>query len=221
MNSHSTRMQKAALKPRKQPAQDRSTATVEALHTAAIQVLTREGLRRCTTTRIAERAGASVGTLYQYYPNRDALLAAVLARHLEHVAEVVEQACATHRQRPVAEMARGLVVAFLAEKLRNPGESRALYAVAAERGGPALVMRMHARMTAAIAAMLSSATDARFDDATVVASITLNALTGPVRNVLEGRAPRGFETELETQLVLLATAYLQAHRPKRRAATKR
>ena len=72
-----------ALKPRKSPVQARSTATVQTLHVAAIQVLTQEGLSRCTTTRIAERAGMSVGSLYQYYPNRDALLAAVLEKHLD------------------------------------------------------------------------------------------------------------------------------------------
>ena len=47
----------APLKPRKSPIQDRSAATVEALHAATIQVLIREGLGRCTTTRIAARAG--------------------------------------------------------------------------------------------------------------------------------------------------------------------
>jgi AcrR family transcriptional regulator len=74
-----------ALEARKSPVQARSAATVAALHSAAIQVLTRDGLSRCTTTRIAERAGISVGSIYQYYPNRDALLAAALEGHLERV----------------------------------------------------------------------------------------------------------------------------------------
>ena len=51
----------AALKPRKSPVQARSTATIDALHIAAVQVLTREGLSGCTTTRVAARAGISVG----------------------------------------------------------------------------------------------------------------------------------------------------------------
>jgi AcrR family transcriptional regulator len=146
-----------ALRPRKSPVQARSAATIDALHVAAIQVLTRDGLSRCTTTRVAARAGISVGSLYQYYPNRDALLAAVLEQHLDEVAGAVEGACRAHQGKPVSDMASGLIAAFLAIKLRNPKESKALYAVAGERGGAALAGRMHGRMVAAITAMLESA----------------------------------------------------------------
>ena len=200
-----------ALKPRKSPVQARSTATIDALHTAAIQVLTREGLSRCTTTRIAGRAGMSVGSLYQYYPNRDALLAAVLERHLEGIAAAVERACREQRGKPVSRMASALVGAFLAAKLSDPEESKALYAVAGERGGGALVIRMHQRMVVAIAALLTSAPDVRFDDPDMTAMIAFSTLMGPVRSLLEGHAPAGFEACLEEQLVLLLTAYLQAH----------
>ena len=58
-----------SFKPRKQPVQARSEATVSALCQASIQVLLAVGYRRLTTTRVAERAGVSVGTLYQYFPN--------------------------------------------------------------------------------------------------------------------------------------------------------
>jgi AcrR family transcriptional regulator len=200
-----------ALRPRKSPVQARSAATIDALHVAAIQVLTRDGLSRCTTTRVAARAGISVGSLYQYYPNRDALLAAVLEQHLDEVAGAVEGACRAHQGKPVSDMASGLIAAFLAIKLRNPRESKALYAVAGERGGAALAGRMHGRMVAAITAMLESAPDAHFDNAAVTAAIALNAMVGPVRAFLEGRAPMNFEAWLEGQLVRLLTAYLQTH----------
>jgi AcrR family transcriptional regulator len=153
-NSHSMSTVAVALRPRKSPVQARSTATIDALHIAAIQVLTREGLSRCTTTRVAARAGISVGSLYQYYPNRDALLAAVLERHLDGVAGAVDRACREHHGKPVSEMASGLIAAFLAVKLRNPKESKALYAVSGERGGAALAARIHARMVAAITATM-------------------------------------------------------------------
>lgn len=201
----------ATLKPRKSPVQARSAATVETLHIAAIQVLTQGGLSRCTTTRIAERAGMSVGSLYQYYPNRDALLAAVLKKHLEGIAGGVEHACSEHRGKPVSQMASALVTAFLAAKLRDPGESKALYAVAEERGGAELVARMHTRIVAAIAALLASAPDAHFDDPAMTSMIAFSALMGPVRALLEGHAPAGFEACLEGQLVVLLTAFLQTH----------
>lgn len=207
----------ATLKPRKSPVQARSVVTVEALHAAAIQVLIEEGLNRCTTTRIAERAGASVGSLYQYYPNRDALLAAVLEKHLEGIAAAVEGACQEHRGKPLPEMASAFVLAFLAAKLRDPEEAKALYAVAEERGGAVLASRMRARIVAAVAAMLASARDARFDDPAMVATIALGALVGPVQALLKEHAPAQFRARLERELVLLVMAYLHARQstPKR------
>ena len=201
----------ATLKPRKSPVQARSAATIDMLHTAAIQVLTQEGLSRCTTTRIAERAGISVGSLYQYYPNRDALLAAILEKHLDGVAGAVEHACGEHRGKPVSQMASALVTAFLAAKLRDPGKSKALYAVAEERGGAALVARLRTRIVAAVATMLASAPDARFDDPAMTATVALGALVGPVEALLEGYVPAEFGASLEGELVLLLTAYLQTH----------
>jgi AcrR family transcriptional regulator len=69
--------------PRKQPRQARSRALVEAILDATERVLAHEGSEQATTTRIAEVAGASVGSLYQYFPSREALLAAVIERRVE------------------------------------------------------------------------------------------------------------------------------------------
>ncbi len=59
---------------RKKPKQGRSKTLVSAILEAAIQVLTKEGIRRFTTARVAERAGISVGSLYQYFPNKASVL---------------------------------------------------------------------------------------------------------------------------------------------------
>jgi AcrR family transcriptional regulator len=59
---------------RKQPQQDRSTGLVAAIPEAAVQVLAKDGAQRFTTTRVAERAGVSVGSVYQYFPNKAAIL---------------------------------------------------------------------------------------------------------------------------------------------------
>jgi AcrR family transcriptional regulator len=90
----------ATFEPRKTPVQQRSTVTVEAISEATIQVLLAVGLDRLTTTRVAERAGVSVGTLYQYFPTQQALLNAVLKVYSIQVAEAVEHAC--HVTRPLA-----------------------------------------------------------------------------------------------------------------------
>src|SRR5215470_16463733 len=82
-----------SLTPRKSPRQDRSIATVDAIFEATIQVLLSDGVSRLNTTRVAHRAGVSVGTLYQYFPNKQALLFAVLDRHLATLADAIEKAC--------------------------------------------------------------------------------------------------------------------------------
>jgi AcrR family transcriptional regulator len=63
--------------PRKAPSQRRSSITVEAIVQAAIHIFEDEGYRAATTIKIAEKAGVSVGSLYQYFPNKLALLAEV------------------------------------------------------------------------------------------------------------------------------------------------
>jgi hypothetical protein len=109
-------------------------------------------------------------------------------------------------------MAAELVSAFLAVKLRNPAMSKALYAIAAERGGAELVVRINTRIVAAIAAMLATSSDAQFEAPVLIATVVLSALVGPVRTLLEGCAPPLFEASLEQQLRLLLTAYLCTYR---------
>ncbi|MGG6265064.1 TetR/AcrR family transcriptional regulator [Leptolyngbya sp. AN03gr2] len=70
-------------KPYKKPTQDRSQFTVDAIVEAAIQVFEEYGYAAGTTTRIAERAGVSIGSLYQYFPNKDSILVAIAEHHLE------------------------------------------------------------------------------------------------------------------------------------------
>jgi AcrR family transcriptional regulator len=65
---------RARISPRKQPVQARSTELVAAILDAAVQVLAQEGMQRFTTVRVAEKAGVSIGSLYQYFPNKAAIL---------------------------------------------------------------------------------------------------------------------------------------------------
>ena len=65
-------------KPRKSPVQARSAATVDAILEAAARILESEGFEGYTTNAIAKRAGVSIGSLYQYFPNKDAVTAALV-----------------------------------------------------------------------------------------------------------------------------------------------
>jgi AcrR family transcriptional regulator len=83
-------MGKKTTNPRKLPRQERSKVTVEAILEATTRILTEEGYDRSTTNRIAERAGVSIGSLYQYFPNKESLLAALMEKHANEIATLVE-----------------------------------------------------------------------------------------------------------------------------------
>ncbi|MFX4531879.1 TetR/AcrR family transcriptional regulator, partial [Acinetobacter baumannii] len=90
--------------------------------------------------------GVSVGSIYQYYPNRDSLLAAVLQRHLDSVAEKIEELCLKYENTSIKTLISALVDEIILAKLSNPEESKALYAISGERGGLDLSKRMNDRM---------------------------------------------------------------------------
>jgi AcrR family transcriptional regulator len=203
------RPSRAALNPRKQPRQARSQATVEAVFEACIQVLLTDGPMRLTTTRVAERAGVSVGSLYQYYPNKQALLFAVLARHLNKVADAVEAAAQLAKGRSLPDMVATVVEAFVGIKLAKVDESRALYGVAGDLKSTDIVNAVGGRCVKAIAAMLSTAPRARFADVRLSAYIWFTAMVGCTRAMLEGGAPPKTLRTLRDQLVALGLSYLR------------
>jgi AcrR family transcriptional regulator len=201
---------RAPLEPRKLPVQARSAASVDAILKATIQVLLKAGKERLTTTGVAMRAGVSVGTLYQYFPNKSSLLQAALRRHMDEVTEAVERICLEQRGRPLREMATALIHAFLAAKMRDVKTSLALYSVSSDVDGVRIVQQMAVRSNGAIAAMLASSCESMTKDPQLVASMLQGAMAGVSRRLLESEAPEKQFAALREELVLLACAYLAA-----------
>jgi len=100
---------KPLTKPRKSASQDRSRATVDALVEATARILVKEGFDRASTNRIAETAGVSIGSLYQYFPGKDALVAAVIDRHTEDLMHVVRDTLAEVIEIPLERAVRRIV----------------------------------------------------------------------------------------------------------------
>jgi len=197
------------LDPRKSPVQARSAASVEALLDATVQVLLAVGKERLTTTRVAHRAGVSVGTLYQYFPNKSALLQATLTRHLLHVAESMEAACEEHCGKPLAEMIAGIITAFFAAKMENIKTSLALYQVSSDLDAARIVRQIGSRSNKAIAAALLSAPEL-IPNAELAATVLQGAITGVSRRVLESPAPEKHLAAIREETIVMATAYLAA-----------
>jgi AcrR family transcriptional regulator len=200
------------LEPRKTPIQTRSTVTVDSISDATIQVLLSVGPDRLTTTRVAERAGVSVGTLYQYFPNKHSLLFSVLEQHLNRVADAVERACRHNHGEQVSMMVDAVVQAFVDAKMERADISMALYAVATGQEETALVRKVGKRAQAALTSMLSTAPDARFDDLTLTSLLVFAAMGGAMRAILEGGAPPPARMVrlLREQLVLLCRGFLMS-----------
>src|SRR6516164_4846579 len=97
--------------PRKSPQQQRSRETVDVILAATARVLVREGFDKASTNRIAEAAGVSVGSLYQYFPSKEALVVAVIERHNEDLMRVVRGALAEVAAQPLERAVRTLVAA--------------------------------------------------------------------------------------------------------------
>lgn len=111
------------LSPRKKPAQPRATATVDVILEAAADILERHGLEGYTTNEIAARAGVSIGSLYQYFPNKDAVTIALIEREMAGmVDEVVAALALTPTRRALQEAIRAAV----RNQVRRPQLARML-----------------------------------------------------------------------------------------------
>ena len=106
--------------PRKLATQKRSRSTVDALVEATARILVTEGFDRASTNKIARLAGVGIGSLYQYFPNKEALVGAVVDRHSEATMRVVRAALVKVALAPVAEAVRALVQVGIDSHRVNP-----------------------------------------------------------------------------------------------------
>ena len=178
-------MMETVIEPRKSPVQARSAASVDAILEATLQVLLQVGKERLTTTRVAARAGVSVGTLYQYFPNKGSLLRAALRQHMDEIAGAVERICLEQRGRSLEEMGTALVSTFLKWKMKDGKESVALYSVSSDVDGAAVAREMGVRLKAAIVAMLKTAQEPLTTDVELVAEMLQGVMAGVSRKLLE------------------------------------
>lgn len=174
-----------ALKPRKTPSQSRSRVTVDAIFEATIQVLLSQGMVGLTTTGVAERAGVSVGSMYQYFPNKQALVYALNDRFLTRLADRVEETCARMLGRPIAEATDALIDAYWAVKTERAELTQALYRSMAELDNDALIHAFAARVDKATTDMFRHAPDIPDDEVEQINLLLTTVIYGSVRNAFE------------------------------------
>lgn len=117
---------KRRVRPRKMPTQARAKATVEVIMEAAARILVRHGFEGMTTNRVAEKAGVSVGSLYQYFPNKESLVAELELRHHAELRAAFEEALPQAREMDVAGAVSLLIQSAIKVHRINPELHRVL-----------------------------------------------------------------------------------------------
>jgi AcrR family transcriptional regulator len=188
----------AHLSPRKRPRQHRAHATVEAVLQAAVELLASQSYADVSTNRIAARAGISIGSLYQYFPNKDAIVVALFERHLQDVEAVVAGALGTLRD-PSVPIRRG--IHRLLESLAALHDANPMLAHAADpRGdgahaGEALLRRREERFRTELAALLRTRPDVRRGDHLLMATLLVEIVEALSRLLMHGGAS-GFSRDV-------------------------
>ncbi|MEZ5660832.1 MAG: helix-turn-helix domain-containing protein [Burkholderiaceae bacterium] len=201
-------MEKQALE-RRRPRQARALEKVSLMFEAAIRILEAEGLEALTTNRIAAVAGVSIGTLYQYFPHREALLEALTRREMAQVFEEL----ARHREAadplPAGEQRLRAIVRTLLGALGGRLRARHALLVALARSGrfEALLGETDA-LTAALLARNGDGSMAGTIDGFVLS----RAVGGAIRGALL-RDPAWLQSgEFEDALVRLIAGFVQGGR---------
>lgn len=112
--------------PRKRPRQERSKATVDAILAATARVLVRDGFDGLTTNAVASKAGVSIGSLYQYFPNKEALVGALIERHMEDMNTTVLAELTRVARLPLAQAARAVIELTIRAHAIDPDLHRVL-----------------------------------------------------------------------------------------------
>jgi AcrR family transcriptional regulator len=106
--------------PRRRPRQARAQATVDAIVKATARVLVEEGYDRASTNRIALAAGVSIGSLYQYFPSKEALVSALVESHQQRMRDALMRSLASGTPDNLADRARLLVRGMIAAYRTDP-----------------------------------------------------------------------------------------------------
>ncbi|WP_409463933.1 TetR/AcrR family transcriptional regulator [Amycolatopsis sp. GA6-003] len=199
------------LQPRKEPQQVRGELTRQRILAAAAQVFAEQGYAAGTTNRIAERARVSIGSLYQYYPNKDAILVALTARHLDAGAETLRR----HREtaglpRTLEDALREIVHAAVQNHLDDPQLLRVM-AEQAPRSAELLeqVARYEEEQIAYVRGLLERSPEAHVSNVDMAARLVVNTVELLVHKLIAGPEPLdlpAFEDELTAMLTRYATA---------------
>ncbi|OAE97512.1 TetR family transcriptional regulator [Bradyrhizobium centrolobii] len=174
--------------PRKNASQNRSRATVDALIEATARILVREGFEKASTNRIAELAGVSVGSLYQYFPSKEALVAAVIDRHNQEIMRVVRAALAETIELPIEKAVRRLVAVAIEAHRIDPKLHPVLAEQIPRTGQLKDVEAFNREILSLVRAYLESRSELRKIDPELAAFACVSAIEAVAHNAVLNQA---------------------------------
>ncbi|CAD5247331.1 TetR family transcriptional regulator [Bosea sp. 62] len=191
---------------RKEPRQARSRATVEAVVEAGARILSEQGWGGFTTNKVADAAGVSIGSLYQYFPDKLSLVDAIRRRHIDDSLDAVRRALAGTQS--LAEFVEALVANLIAAHSIHPGLHRVLLD---EAPGLEAYRDQNSEIEAQYLALFTQAatihgSQGQGTPASTVGLVISDAIDGVIHNA--ARRGRLHEPALRRELVRLICAYL-------------
>jgi AcrR family transcriptional regulator len=195
---------------RRRPKQFRARQTVEAILEAVVRILKREGPDAVTTNRIAEVAGVSIGSVYQYFPDKRAIFAALHQRHIEEIDRLIEKKLVQNASAKLDELIRGVVEGMVDAHTPDPELYEAMYVHVPHRAGGSedFAVRLHGAFRLALSARSNELKRGRdLDRMTFVVANMVDSLShGAV-----SRRPAGVsQADAKDEVVRAILAYLRA-----------
>jgi AcrR family transcriptional regulator len=196
------------LRPRKQPRQVRAELTRERILTAAARVFAEHGYAAGTTNRIAEEAQISIGSLYQYYPNKDAILVELLIRHLD----AGEAAMARRQAEDQPESFEDLIRGYVHTAVENHRDDPRLLRVMTEQAPRTRellekISRVEQARVAHARELLDRYPEVRVDDTATAARLIVSTVELVVHQLISAPDPVDVP-RFENELVRMLTRYL-------------
>jgi len=204
---------KRQLKPRKAPVQQRAVETRARILDAAARVFSLHGYSAGTTNRIAAEAGLSVGSLYQYFPNKDAVLVELVRRHVADGTRHLVDALGAGAPGSLEDWVGLLVDAMIANHRDDPGLHQVLFEEAPRP--PELLAELHGledRAVVVVAGILRSLPEVRVDDIDTAARFVVVTVESLVHRVVATRDPALDVATFRDELVTMLVRYLTSPR---------
>jgi AcrR family transcriptional regulator len=195
---------------RRQPQQRRARQTVEAVLEAVVRIVKRGGIKAVTTNRVAEVAGVSIGSVYQYFPDKRAMFVALHERHIEEVDLLVNRTVVEHAGSPIAELIRAIIDALVDAHAAYPEFSGVIFSQIPHRpeGTQDFAVRLHRMFRLALASKARELK--KHGDLDKTAFIVANMVDSLAHGAALRRPPRVSLAAAKEEAVRAVLAYLRA-----------